>query len=72
MFSDYEKEIEESGKRIEEVIKEYEKTVSSKEDEALYKQAVELWDNYTEAIGEEFFTASRNMDLETVNVILLG
>lgn len=72
MFSDYEKEIEESGKRIEEVIKEYEKTISSKEDEALYKQAVELWDNYTEAIGEEFFTASRNMDLETVNVILLG
>ena len=72
MFSDYEKEIEESGKRIEEVIKEYEKTISSKEDEALYKQAVELWNNYTEAIGEEFFTASRNMDLETANAILLG
>ncbi len=71
-FTTYEKEIEEAGKRIEQVIKEYKDTISSEEDEALYEQAVALWDNYTEAIGEEFFTASRNMDLETANAILLG
>ena len=71
-FSAYEKEIEEAGARIEEVIQEYEKTISSEEDEELYEQAVKLWDNYRLATGDEFFLASRAMDLETANAILLG
>lgn len=71
-FKAYEREIEEAGKRIQEVIQEYKDTISSEEDELLYEQAVELWEEYEEAIGEEFFTASRNMDLETANSILLG
>ncbi len=71
-FTAYEKEIEEAGKRIQEVIKEYKDTISSEEDELLYENAVELWEEYEEAVGEEFFTASRNMDLETANAILLG
>ena len=71
-FTAYEQEIEEAGKRIQQVIQEYKKTISSEKDKLLYEQAVELWEKYEEAIGEEFFTASRNMDLETANAILLG
>ncbi len=71
-FSSYEKEIEQAETRIEEVIREYKKTISSKEDEKLYEQAITLWDNYRAETGEEFFLASRNMDLETANEILLG
>ena len=71
-FLGYEKEIEQAEKRIEEVIKEYENTISSEEDELLYEQAIALWNNYRNATGEEFFLASRNMDLETANAILLG
>ena len=39
-FLSYEKEIEQAEARIEEVIQEYKKTISSEEDEELYEQAI--------------------------------
>ena len=71
-FEAYEAEIAEIEVRIEEIETEYEKTITSEVDRALYKNAVVAWNNYCAETGEDFYLLSREMKLEEVNDILLG
>ncbi len=71
-FSSYEKELEEISARIEEIETAYEDTISSDKDEALYHAAIDEWEKYKASTGEEFYSLSRNMQLDAANAILLG
>ncbi len=68
----FEKEIETLGNEIEEIRKEYEKTISSDKDRQLYNTACTAWEDYKRATGDEFYELSRNMELDKANAIMLG
>ena len=52
------------------LLADYEKTISSNEDRKLFDAACDAWDKYVKITGDEFFKASRAMDLATANKII--
>lgn len=71
-FAGYEQQLEELAVQIDEACAEYETTITSEEDRALFDAAVAAWNRYTEATGDEFYTLSRAMKLDEANAIMLG
>ena len=71
-FSSYEKDLEEIDARVSEIVKEYADTITSDEDRKLYNESIQLWEEYKEATGDEFYRLSRAMQLDGANAILLG
>lgn len=59
-YTAYEAELAELQTRIEEVEKEYEGTVTTAADKALYEEATDLWVRYREVMGEDFYWATRD------------
>ena len=55
---------------LDDLLEEYEDTISSTEDRRLFDAACEAWDEYVKITGDEFFKASRAMDLAKANKII--
>ena len=71
-LSMFEQDIATLEQEIEEIRKQYEKTISSDNDRALYNTACEAWETYKRVTGDEFYKLSRNMKLDEANAIMLG
>ena len=71
-FTAHETEISNLLTEIDALVADYEKTISSETDRRYYNLAVEAWNKYLEATGEEFYKLSRDMKLTEANAIMLG
>ena len=71
-FEQREKQIEILIGQINELMTEYEATISSDTDRQYYQAAGTAWTKYLQATGEEFYSLSRAMKLDEANEIMLG
>ena len=55
---------------LDDLLAEYEQTISSDEDKKLFNEACDAWNRYIKITSDEFFKASRAMDLATANKII--
>ena len=71
-FVQHEEEIENLKTEIDELLVEYEGTIETDKDRQYYEAACTAWDKYLEATGQNFIYASRAMQLDKANAIMLG
>ena len=69
-FDTAEKKLGDIRDILDDLLAEYEQTISSDEDRKLFDAACKAWDEYVKITGDEFFKASRAMDLAKANKII--
>ena len=69
-FDAAEQKMEEILEGLDILLSQYEATISSNEDRRLFNAACKAWDEYIKITGDEFFKASRAMDLEKANKLI--
>ena len=71
-FDTREANIEKTLATINELIAEYEKTITTEVDRQYFTEACDAWTLYLRATGQEFYNLSRAMKLDEANEIMLG
>ena len=70
--ANYEKQMEEIDVEINALLVEYEKTISSEEDQYYFDLACEAWEKYKSATGEKLLALSSAGNIEAADEIMLG
>lgn len=70
--ANYEKQMEEIDVEIQALLVDYEKTISSEEDQHYFDLACEAWEKYKSATGEKLLALSSAGNIEAADEIMLG